>query len=228
MKYISIFSLTLSVFSFQSYAQCLDQITGDYKLGSCLEGELCTPVAVESMNDSTISLTEIFDNGEFQYIGEVHCDTDSISLALNYAGACDNVYVVTGWGKINETEIWLYLHYEGIDLYSYGNSYDTTKRYYRNAASTDSDADDIPAEIQVFPNPSSGAIQIALPEEFEFNCCIEVTDVMGRKVKSFSQWFSAGANTISLEDLSSGQYIVRCITGSGKNYVFKAIIQKDE
>lgn len=70
--------------------------------------------------------------------------------------------------------------------------------------------------LVVYPNPSTGALNIRLQPESDMTQTIEVYNNMGQKVESFELSFSKDQPNavISLNDLSDGVYYVRVFDGT--------------
>ena len=70
--------------------------------------------------------------------------------------------------------------------------------------------------LQVYPNPSSGLLNIRLQPEGDINQTVEVYNQLGRKVESFELSFTKEMPAVELQlnDLSDGIYFVRVYDGN--------------
>jgi hypothetical protein len=69
--------------------------------------------------------------------------------------------------------------------------------------------------IQVFPNPASGLVYIAIPDRIEENVVIRVINSLGQTVKVERFEFIHGTVELNLDDLSTGVYILEISLDSG-------------
>lgn len=76
-------------------------------------------------------------------------------------------------------------------------------------------------EIRVYPNPSRGFINIKVPNGTAAD--LFLTDYTGRMIK---RWYRTRSQTISVQDLKAGVYILRSIDAdTGKQTIQKIVIQ---
>lgn len=89
--------------------------------------------------------------------------------------------------------------------------------FFREAGEELSDETELSYEaLQVYPNPSSGVLNIRLQPEGDLRQTVEVYNNLGQKVESFELEFSkdSPAAVITLNDLSDGLYYVRVFDGT--------------
>lgn len=89
--------------------------------------------------------------------------------------------------------------------------------FFREAGEELSDETELSYEaLQVYPNPSSGVLNIRLQPEGDLRQTVEVFNNLGQKVESFELEFSkdSPAAVITLNDLSDGLYYVRVFDGT--------------
>lgn len=73
--------------------------------------------------------------------------------------------------------------------------------------------------VSVYPNPSKGTLIIDTLEELK---SVHIYSLDGRQVESFKD-FSVGTNTISIDNLSNGIYLVNFVAKNGTNLTKKII-----
>jgi hypothetical protein len=66
--------------------------------------------------------------------------------------------------------------------------------------------------VKIFPNPTSNEFQIAIDTNLEKEAQASIYDVQGRQVKSAK--IAAKNQTVSIEDLTAGYYLVKIINGT--------------
>jgi hypothetical protein len=66
--------------------------------------------------------------------------------------------------------------------------------------------------VKIFPNPTSNEFQIAIDTNLEKEAQASIYDVQGRQVKSAK--IAAKNQTVSIEDLTAGYYLVKIINGN--------------
>lgn len=71
--------------------------------------------------------------------------------------------------------------------------------------------------LQIYPNPSKNSITVS--SEMEDNSVIDIFDVLGRKIDTWSLLRASGSHAIiDIERLTSGVYFIRITNNSRKVY----------
>lgn len=78
--------------------------------------------------------------------------------------------------------------------------------------------------VKIFPNPSSGIVQVSVGEKGNSSCKIEVNDILGKMVLSENKIFQQGHLTLDCTDLPKGIYLMRVDVGED-TVVEKLIIE---
>ncbi|MEL1243346.1 S8 family serine peptidase [Flavobacterium sp. DGU11] len=79
-----------------------------------------------------------------------------------------------------------------------------------------------PKMFTMWPNPAQGQLNISLPQGAESNAAVELYDIQGRKMLKSS--LNGGENTINIENLASGIYMVSVVNGD-KTEAKKVVIK---
>ncbi|KAF5049191.1 hypothetical protein DSECCO2_442260 [anaerobic digester metagenome] len=145
--------------------------------------------------------------GYYRYYGALQ-DEEGMDLDL----AADGGYVFIGTTKNYGPGV------NNIFLVKVGSDYiydDTGHVHYTPAHAAESE------NTRIYPNPSSGAFRIDLPEITKSR--MDIYDLQGMQVAS--DWYYPG-ETYTLSGLSNGVYLIK-ITSEHQSYNFRLILQQD-
>ncbi|OYU94540.1 MAG: hypothetical protein CFE21_16185 [Bacteroidetes bacterium B1(2017)] len=84
----------------------------------------------------------------------------------------------------------------------------------------------IGAKIEVFPNPSTGSVQISSNNSALQIQSIEVVNLMGQKVKEFNLGGRSNEATIDLGDLADGVYEINVVSPKGQRFPAKVVLNR--
>ena len=125
------------------------------------------------------------------------------------------------------------LHYDFVDNYPVlGNNYYRLKIVDNDGTFKYSNVINIPVKeafsntfAGIYPNPTSGVLNVEIQSTQAYSTSIEVTDVLGRKISSKTIQLNKGISTtvFDFNQLANGTYILQFIDFEGKTHVTKFV-----
>jgi hypothetical protein len=79
--------------------------------------------------------------------------------------------------------------------------------------------------LEVFPNPTSGIINLRTLKPIDWNVTVTMTDMYGKVVKQYVMAHLVRETSFDLRDISVGMYVMEILTEKGERATFRIVVE---
>jgi hypothetical protein len=149
-------------------------------------------------------------------------DSASFDSSCGTRGQIQNTNWVADTLVFTPTQAWKYIFIEALSLQ--GNNFDLHIDNLVLLKSTNGVVEtSAPAEVNIYPNPAHGDVNVSLGEGIQLPCKMQLTDLTGRILQQ--QTITDRTTTMKTEGLAAGMYIVHLTGKDEKTYTTRLIAE---